>query len=213
MNMLKKTLLSGAALAVSLSLSLSGVAQAQPPSAITPTGPIAINGYISADNTAKGGVFPDFRCKVEGWGFIDDANPAVVRIDFLRPLNESSGDVPRGCHTVATTNYPWTVTLGAVPAGAGALLTTTNVTVTGAAFQAAGQPGCGYPAGSVITTAGAGIVTWSESNPAFIPPGAQNDNTHTRLVFDNAVVDVGGPNCTISGALKFSRWTSIHAQP
>lgn len=209
---LNKTLAASAVTA--MGMAISGGAAAQAPSAITPTGPIAINGFVSVNNTAKGGSFTDFRCKIEGWGFITDTTPATVRIDFLRPLNESAGQIPRGCHGVNIT-FPMTVTLGAmpVPVGTGALLVTNNVTVSNVIFQAPPQPGCGTSSPGVITTGGGGTVSWEESNPAFPFAGAQYDNTHTRLVFTNAIIAETGPDCIINGAIKFSRWTSLHAQP
>lgn len=210
---IKTVLVSGLVATGMAAAGFSGAVVAQPPSAITPAGPIAINGYVSVNNTAKtGGLFTDFRCKVEGWGFIENANPAVVRIDFLRPLNESSGQIPRGCHGVEVL-VPMEVVLGSMPTPVGTLLSTTDVTVSNVTFQAQNQPGCGTSTPATITTAGGGTVTWEESNPLAPPPNSENDNTHTRLVFNNAIVDEGGPNCLISGALKFSRWSSIHAQP
>lgn len=198
----KKVLVTGAVMA--LGMAVSGVASAQT-DILRPSGPVEINGYVSINNTGRpGGLFTDFACKVKGYGRIANNSRQIV-IEGIQAQSRSSGQIPRGCVGVTAANLPWTVTIGANPAGA-PVAVTNNVTVTGVVFQAPPQPGCGTSSGAVGGTLGAGTVLWSQDGVD--PTMVAADASYSTLTFTNTVITETpntNQNCVLNGLIKITR--------
>lgn len=221
-NQKLKALTIGSIAAMAMGLS-SGVAA----QGLYPAGPVEINGYVSVDNTGRGGNFTDFACKIKGYGRImDQPNNTQILIEGVQALHRSSGQIPRGCYLVQTWNFPWVVSINAAPVPHAfpysGISSTGNVTISGIAFQAvgSGEPGCGTalkPPGGTIT-AGA---TWTQDTVPFAHssnlPKYAADPSYSTITLDSAVIqeaDEGKENCAISGILKVTRpvgpsWTTV----
>lgn len=64
-NLKLKAVALGGIAAVAMGMSSGAIAQT-PTAGLYPAGPVWINGYVSVDNTGKGGSYTDFACKVRG---------------------------------------------------------------------------------------------------------------------------------------------------
>lgn len=179
--------------AAGASLMLAGAATAQ---SISPPGPLQISGEVSVDNTAKsGGVYSDFACSVEMFGLATGTNSFVIT--GVQILNDGDGQIPRGCNAVVPAQLPWTATI----TGASAPYT---LTIDDVAFQAQGQPGCGYSGGSP-DPASQLVTTWAQDDTT-VPAGAFFDAAYSRVELSSDTISDGDTgDCTISGELKVTR--------
>lgn len=208
-NQKLKALAMGGIAAMAMGLSSGVSAQGVP--GLYPAGPIWINGYVSVDNTPKGGNYDDFACKVKGYGRIGNWSNQII-IEGIQALHRSSGQIPRGCHSVLTANFPWTLTINAAPTPDSAVTSsTTNVTLAGVVFNAPPEPGCGTDSGATggtINTGGGGTITWRQDIVPFVftLPKHNSDPAYSTLLLDNALIaETTGPGCRINGILKITR--------
>lgn len=183
------------AVAAAASLFGSWGASAQ---SISQNGPIVIEGVVSVDNTAPGGLFTDFKCAVTMTGWASGAND-TFEIRNVQAFNTSNGNAStRGCNVVeatASTANPWIATVSAGPGR--------TVTIAGVSFTAVGtgQPGCGYDGSGNPDPNSVLVADWvqDENNTGTSPL----DSSFSRVVMNSDnIVDARGDYCLISGELR-----------
>lgn len=210
MSKFNKTLVASAIVTGLAVASFSNIASAQT-KGLYPAGPVWINGYVSVNNVPKGGNFTDFACKVKGHGRIVDGTSQIL-IEGVQALHRSSGQIPRGCHTVVASNLPWIVEIHSQPTPdpnglfPPVTASTGDVTVTGVVFQAVGtgQPGCGTDAPGTIKS----DVIWRQDVVPFTTglPQTFDDPAYSTLLLDDAEIQEDKiDGCRISGILKITR--------
>lgn len=158
-----------AAMVAGLGMASSGAALAAPV-------PFEGFGEINVNNTGKtGGAVPSFVCAVKVIGRIDRA-AGTASITGALPINNGRGMVPAGCTFVATSLINWN-----------AAFSGSSITINGLAFQAPGQPGCGYD--------GSG-----NPDPTSSVTAGFSDTSNVVITFNNSVVNDSDPsgNCVIT---------------